>query len=52
MSDFGAHANLSFDPKSEAFEIFPSDKPDAAVRQLNGVRKRPWMLNPPRIVWW
>jgi streptogramin lyase len=36
VSDFGANAILSFDPKSEAFDSLPSDKPDAAVRQLNG----------------
>ena len=36
VSDFGADAMFSFDPKSEAFEKFPSDKPDAAVRQLDG----------------
>jgi virginiamycin B lyase len=36
VTDFGANAILSFDPKTQAFESFPSDKPDAAVRQLNG----------------
>jgi len=28
--------------KSEAFESFPSDKPDAAVRQLNGRAGEVW----------
>ena len=42
VSDFGANAILSFDPKSEAFESFPSDKPDAAVRQLNGRAGEVW----------
>ena len=36
VTDFAANAILSFDPKSEAFKSFPSDKPDAAVRQLDG----------------
>jgi virginiamycin B lyase len=42
VTDFGANAILSFDPKSEAFESFPSDKPDAAVRQLNGRAGEVW----------
>jgi virginiamycin B lyase len=36
VTDFGANAILSFDPKTGNFKSFPSDKPDAAVRQLNG----------------
>jgi virginiamycin B lyase len=42
VSDIGANAILSFDPTSEAFESFPSDKPDAAVRQLNGRAGEVW----------
>jgi virginiamycin B lyase len=42
VTDFTANAILSFDPKSEAFESFPSDKPDAAVRQLNGRAGEVW----------
>ena len=42
VSDFGANAILSFDPKSEAFDSLPSDKPDAAVRQLNGRPGEVW----------
>jgi virginiamycin B lyase len=42
VTDFGANAILSFDPKSEAFDSFPSDKPDAAVRQLNGRAGEVW----------
>jgi virginiamycin B lyase len=38
----GSNAILSFDPKSEAFESFPSDKPDATVRQLNGRAGEVW----------
>jgi len=42
VTDFGANAILSFDPKSHSFENFPSDKPDAAVRQLNGRAGEVW----------
>src|SRR6516162_3100520 len=42
VTDFGANAILSFDPESKAFESFPSDKPDAAVRQLNGRAGEVW----------
>jgi virginiamycin B lyase len=42
VSDFGANAILSFDPESQAFESFPSDKPDAAVRQLDGRAGEVW----------
>ena len=49
VTDFAANAILSFDPKSEAFASFPSDKPDAAVRQLNGREGEVWVLNPARI---
>jgi streptogramin lyase len=42
VSDFGANAILSFDPNNQAFESFPSDKPDAAVRQLNGRAGEVW----------
>ena len=52
VSDFGANAILSFDPKSQVFERFPSDKPDAAVRQLNGRAGEVWGAESPRIAWW
>jgi virginiamycin B lyase len=42
VSDFGANAVLSFDPKNEVFESFPSDKPEAVVRQLNGRPGEVW----------
>ena len=42
VSDFGANAILSFDPTSERFETFPSDKRNAAVRQLNGRAGEVW----------
>ena len=42
VTDFGANAILSFDPESQVFESFPSDKPDAAVRQLNGRAGEVW----------
>jgi virginiamycin B lyase len=42
VTNFGTNAILSFDPESEVFESFPSDKPDAAVRQLNGRAGEVW----------
>ena len=42
VTDFSANAILSFDPKSKSFQDFPSDKPDAAVRQLNGRAGEVW----------
>jgi streptogramin lyase len=43
---FRRQRHSEFDPKREAFESFPSDKPDAAVRQLMGARERSGVLNP------
>ena len=42
VSDFGANAILRFDPDTKSFASFPSDKPDAAVRQLNGRQGEVW----------
>src|SRR5262249_49047601 len=42
VSDFGANAILKFDPDTKSFASFPSDKPDAAVRQLNGRPGEVW----------
>jgi virginiamycin B lyase len=42
VSDFGANAILKFDPDSKSFASFPSDKPDAAIRQLNGRQGEVW----------
>jgi virginiamycin B lyase len=42
VSDFGANAILKFDPKTETFESFPSDRPDAAVRQMLGRPGEMW----------
>ena len=42
VSDFGANAILRFDPGTKSFASFPSDKPDAAVRQLNGRQGEVW----------
>ena len=42
VSDFNANAILSFNPQSEVFESFPSNKADAAVRQLNGRAGEVW----------
>ena len=42
VSDFGANAILRFDPDTKSFASFPSDKPEAAVRQLNGRQGEVW----------
>jgi virginiamycin B lyase len=42
VSDFGANAILRFDPLTERFESFPSDKQDAAVRQMAGRAGEVW----------
>jgi virginiamycin B lyase len=42
VSDFGANAILKFDPRTELFESFPSDKQDAAVRQMAGRAGEVW----------
>jgi virginiamycin B lyase len=42
LSDFGANAILEFDPERKSFASFPSDKADAAVRQLNGQPGEVW----------
>lgn len=36
LSDFGANAIVRFDPSTETFESYPSDQPNANVRQLLG----------------
>ncbi len=36
LSDFGANAIVRFDPATETFLSFPSDRRDAAVRQMLG----------------
>ncbi len=42
VSDFSANAILKFDPLTSKFERFASDKPEAAVRQLNGRKGEVW----------
>jgi virginiamycin B lyase len=42
VSDFAANAILRFDPTSESFKSFPSDKQDAAVRQMLGRPGEVW----------
>jgi virginiamycin B lyase len=42
VSDFAANAILRFDPETEAFDSFPSDKPDTAVRQMLGRPGEMW----------
>lgn len=42
LTDFTANAIVSFDPGTERFESFPSDKEGAAVRQLLGRTGEVW----------
>lgn len=42
LTDFGANAIVRFDPKTEQFASFPSDKPNAAVRQMLGRAGEAW----------
>ncbi len=42
LTDFGANAIVRFDPESETFKSFPSDRDDAAVRQLLGRPGEVW----------
>src|SRR3546814_2173306 len=42
VTDFGANAVLRFDPETERFESFPSDRRNAAVRQMLGREGEVW----------
>jgi virginiamycin B lyase len=42
LTDFGANAILAFDPETERFTAFPSDRPNANVRQLLGRPGEVW----------
>jgi virginiamycin B lyase len=42
LSDFGANALVMFDPKTEQFRSFPSDAPNASVRQILGRPGEVW----------
>ena len=42
LTDFAANAIVRFDPDSERFESFPSNRPGAAVRQMLGRRGEAW----------
>jgi virginiamycin B lyase len=42
LTDFGANAVVRFDPVSEAFVGFPSDRSGANVRQLDGMAGQAW----------
>jgi virginiamycin B lyase len=42
LSDFGANAIVRFDPSTETFRSFPSDRSNAAVRQMLGRLGEAW----------
>ena len=43
LSDWTANAIIRFDPANEKFESFPSDRPNANVRQLLGRKGETWI---------
>lgn len=42
LTDLSANAIVRFDPQGERFDSFPSNAPDAAVRQMLGRRGEAW----------
>ena len=42
VSDWGANAMVRFDPATEKFEVFPSDRRRADVRQILGRPGEVW----------
>ena len=42
LTDFGGNAIVRFDPVTEKFNSFPSDKPNANVRQMDGKPSQAW----------
>jgi virginiamycin B lyase len=42
LTDFGANAIVRFHPDTERFDSFPSDRPNANVRQMLGRRGEAW----------
>jgi virginiamycin B lyase len=43
LADWGANAVVRFDPETERFESFPSDRPGANVRQMLGRKGEAWI---------
>ena len=42
VTDFSANAILRFDPATDGFLAFPSDRSGANVRQMDGVAGEAW----------
>jgi virginiamycin B lyase len=42
LTDFPGNAIVRFDPANESFTSFPSDRPNANVRQMDGVAGQAW----------
>ena len=42
LTDFGANAIVAFDPKTESFKSYPSDREGANVRQILGRAGELW----------
>ena len=43
LADWAANAILRFDPETEKFESFPSDRPNSNVRQMLGRKGETWI---------
>jgi virginiamycin B lyase len=43
LTEWTANAVVRFDPDTEKFESFPSDRPNANVRQLLGRKGEAWI---------
>jgi len=52
LTDFIANAILRFDPVTEKFESFPSDRRGASVRQLQAGVAKCGAPNPAPTGWW
>ena len=52
VTDFVANAILRFDPATEKFESFPSNKRGAAVRQMLGRPGEAWGAESAPTGWW
>jgi len=43
LSEWSANAIVRFDPLTESFESFPSDRPNSDVRQMLGRKNEVWI---------
>ena len=43
LSDWSSNSVVRFDPETETFESFPSDRPNAHVRHIDGRKGEAWI---------